>query len=97
MLHIHEVAADSDPKQSSRERFRPQGGILRTDLIRAGRNRVPRFIARARRSSSARVLAEKCATVIADVVEYYDPYPVTKEYADRLSAAVAQVLKPAMA
>jgi hypothetical protein len=72
--------------------------ILRRVQIRAGRIPVLRFIARrGRRSSSARVLAEECAPVVADVVVYYDPYPFTKAYADCLSTAVAEVLKPARA
>jgi hypothetical protein len=43
------------------------------------------------------VCAEKCEPVIADIVVYNDPYHFTKMYADYLSGAVAEALKPAMA
>lgn len=43
------------------------------------------------------VCAEKCEPVISDIVLYYDPYHFTKKYADYLSGAVAEALKPAMA
>jgi hypothetical protein len=43
------------------------------------------------------VCAEKCEPVISDIVVYYDPYHFTKKYADYLSGAVADALKPAMA
>ena len=42
------------------------------------------------------VCAEKCEPVISDIVLYYDPYHFTKKYADYLSGAVAEALKPAM-
>jgi SGNH domain (fused to AT3 domains) len=42
------------------------------------------------------VCAEKCEPVISDIVVYYDPYHFTKKYADYLSGAVADALKPAM-
>jgi hypothetical protein len=42
------------------------------------------------------VCAEKCEPVISDIVVYYNPYHFTKEYADYLSGAVADALKPAM-
>ena len=42
------------------------------------------------------VCAEKCEPVIADIVVYYDPWHFTKKYADYLSGAVAEALRPAM-
>jgi hypothetical protein len=42
------------------------------------------------------VCAEKCEPVISDIVVYYNPYHFTKKYADYLSGAVADALKPAM-
>jgi hypothetical protein len=42
------------------------------------------------------VCAEKCEPVISDMVVYYNPYHFTKEYADYLSGAMADALKPAM-
>jgi hypothetical protein len=42
------------------------------------------------------VCAEKCEPVISDIVVYYDPYHFTKKYADYLSGAVAEALKPSM-
>ena len=42
------------------------------------------------------VCAEKCEPVISDIVVYYDPHHFTKKYADYLSGAVADALKPAM-
>jgi SGNH domain (fused to AT3 domains) len=42
------------------------------------------------------VCAEKCEPVISDIVLYYDPYHFTKKYADYLSGAVAEALKPSM-
>jgi hypothetical protein len=42
------------------------------------------------------VWAEKCEPVISDIVVYYNPYHFTKKYADHLSGAVADALKPAM-
>ena len=42
------------------------------------------------------VCAEKCQPVIADNIVYYNPYHFTKEYADYLSGAVADALKPVM-
>ncbi len=43
------------------------------------------------------VCAEKCEPVISDIVVYYDPWHFTKKYADYLSGAVTDALKPAMA
>jgi len=43
------------------------------------------------------VCAEKCQPVIADIIVYYNPYHFTKKYADYLSGAVAEALKPSMA
>ena len=43
------------------------------------------------------VCAEKCQPVIADNIVYYNPYHFTKKYADYLSGAVAEALKPSMA
>ena len=43
------------------------------------------------------VCAEKCEPVIADIVVYYNPYHFTKKYADYLSGAMTEALKPAMA
>ena len=42
------------------------------------------------------VCAEKCEPVISDIVVYYNPYHFTTKYADYLSGAVADALKPAM-
>jgi hypothetical protein len=42
------------------------------------------------------VCAEKCEPVISDIVLFYDPYHFTKKYADYLSGALAEALKPAM-
>jgi hypothetical protein len=42
------------------------------------------------------VCAEKCEPVISDIVVYYNPYHFTKKYADYLSGAMADALKPAM-
>jgi hypothetical protein len=42
------------------------------------------------------VCAERCEPVISDVVVYYNPYHFTKKYADYLSGAMADALKPAM-
>jgi hypothetical protein len=41
------------------------------------------------------VCADKCEPVISDMVVYYNPYHFTKKYADYLSGAVAEALKPA--
>jgi hypothetical protein len=42
------------------------------------------------------VCAQKCEAVIANIVAYNDPYHFTKQYADYLSGAVTEALKPAM-
>jgi hypothetical protein len=42
------------------------------------------------------VCAEKCEPVISDMVVYYNPYHFTTKYADYLSGAMADALKPAM-
>jgi hypothetical protein len=42
------------------------------------------------------VCAEKCEPVISDIVVYYNRAHFTKKYADYLSGAVAEALKPAM-
>ncbi len=43
------------------------------------------------------VCAEKCQPVIADIVVYYNPFNFTTQYAEYLSGAVAEALRPAMA
>ncbi|WP_347133189.1 SGNH hydrolase domain-containing protein [Mycobacterium sp. DL] len=43
------------------------------------------------------VCTERCQPVIADTIVYYNPYHFTKGYADYLSGAVADALKPVMA
>ena len=42
------------------------------------------------------VCAEKCEPVVSDIVLYYDPHHFTKKYADYLSGAMAEALKPSM-
>jgi hypothetical protein len=42
------------------------------------------------------VCAERCEPVISDIVVYYDPYHFTKKYANYLSGAVTDALKPVM-
>ena len=42
------------------------------------------------------VCAEKCESVIGDNVVYYNPYHFTKTYADYLTGAVADALRPVM-
>jgi hypothetical protein len=42
------------------------------------------------------VCAEKCEPVISDIVVYYNPWHFTTKYANYLTGAVADALKPAM-